>query len=106
MMQGIEQREAGREALLPDAELYIPKPLRPEKGEGSVRTPLPGKVILFDAREGQRLKKGHLIAVVEAMKMENEITAPFDGLVTSVSAGTGDTVKAGQILAVIEGEEA
>ena len=97
--------EMGCEPCLPEAYQYIPKPLKPVKEDGNVLSPLPGKVILFDAREEQKITKGHLIAVVEAMKMENEIVSPFDGIVETVSCAAGDTIPAGKILAVIQREE-
>lgn len=104
MTYGMSQ-DAGCGSGLHEAYHYIPKPLKTEKGKGNVRSPLPGQIIIFDIQEGQKIEKGQLIAVVEAMKMENEITAPFTGTVETVFCDKGDIIPAGKILTVIRGEE-
>lgn len=77
----------------------------PETGDtGEVRTvvsPLPGVVLDVFVSEGQRVKKGTRIAVIEAMKMENDILSPRDGTVTSVSIRKGDSILEGSEIAVI-----
>lgn len=65
---------------------------------GSARTinsPLPGVIIEISVKEGQAVKKGQKVAVIEAMKMENEILAEFDGTVTAIHAAKGDSVLEG-----------
>lgn len=71
--------------------------------EGSVKVnaPMPGKILAIKANEGQSVKRGEVILILEAMKMENEIVAPQDGTVASVNVAVGDSVEAGAVLATL-----
>ncbi len=60
-----------------------------------VTSPLPGVIIEVSVKEGQAVKAGQKVAVLEAMKMENEIQAPADGTVTAVLVNKGDSVLEG-----------
>lgn len=65
-------------------------------GQGTtVKSPLPGVIISIDVKEGQAVKKGQKVAVLEAMKMENEIQADTDGTVTAILLSKGDSVLEG-----------
>ncbi|MBO4671918.1 MAG: acetyl-CoA carboxylase biotin carboxyl carrier protein subunit [Bacteroidales bacterium] len=65
-------------------------------GKGfTVCSPLPGVIISVDVKEGQPVKKGQKVAVLEAMKMENEIQADDDGVVSAVLVQKGDSVLEG-----------
>ncbi len=65
-------------------------------GPGKVITsPLPGVIIEVSVKEGQAVKAGQKVAVIEAMKMENEIQASCDGTVTAVLVNKGDSVLEG-----------
>ena len=66
-----------------------------------VRSPLPGVIISVDVKEGQAVKKGQKVAVLEAMKMENEIQADADGMVAAVLVHQGDSVLEGAELVKI-----
>ena len=68
-------------------------------GAVKVNAPMPGKILAVKANAGQAVKKGDVIIVLEAMKMENDIVAPQDGTVASVSCAVGDQVEAGALLA-------
>ena len=71
-------------------------------GAGSVvKSPLPGIIISVDVKEGQTVKRGQKVAVVEAMKMENDILAECDGTVTAVHARKGDSVLEGADIVTI-----
>ena len=72
---------------------------------GSLDAPLPGTVIKVLVEEGQYVKEGELMFVLEAMKMEHEVRSPSVGQVTSLYVGVGDQVEAGKILAVVSEDE-
>ncbi len=70
-------------------------------GSVKVAAPMPGKILAIKANNGQAVKRGEVIMILEAMKMENEITAPEDGTVASINVGVGDSVEAGDTLATL-----
>lgn len=71
--------------------------------EGSVKVtaPMPGKILGVKASVGQAVKKGDVIIVLEAMKMENEVVAPEDGTVASINVSEGASVESGDVLATL-----
>ena len=80
-----------------------PKAATPAGAQGGVKinAPMPGKILGIKANAGQAVKKGDVILVLEAMKMENEIVAPQDGTVASINVNVGDMVEAGALLATL-----
>ena len=70
--------------------------------DGSLRAPMPGKIVATPTRPGDTVTKGQPIVVLEAMKMEHALVAPFDGVVAEVSVAVGDQVAADAVLAVVE----
>lgn len=66
-----------------------------------VLTPMPGMVVSYRVREGDRVSRGDVVAVLEAMKMENYITAPVDGIVCRITLGEGANARKGDVLALI-----
>ncbi len=70
-------------------------PAAPAGAGTTVKSPLPGVIISIDVKEGQAVKKGQKVAVLEAMKMENEIQADADGTVTAILVSKGDSVLEG-----------
>lgn len=68
----------------------------------NLEAPLPGLVLRFSVKPGDRVKEGDTVLVLESMKMETPIAAPATGTVASFAVAQGDQVKAGQILAVIQ----
>ena len=70
-------------------------------GSVTVAAPMPGKILGVKANPGQAVKKGDVIVILEAMKMENEIVAPQDGTIASINVATGDSVEAGATLATL-----
>lgn len=66
-----------------------------------VKAPLPGVVTKILVKEGQGVKKGETVLVLEAMKMENNITAEADGTVTGICVSAGDSVMEGTTLITI-----
>jgi len=69
-----------------------------QEGPVEVRAIMPGRIAAVLAREGQEVKAGQGVVVVEAMKMENELPAPRDGRVTRIRVRPGETVEAGTAL--------
>ena len=71
-------------------------------GSGELRAPMPGQVVDVRRAEGDVIKKGDTILVLEAMKTQQPFTAPFDGRVVKVLVSKGDQVSEGDLLALIE----
>ncbi|CAH1652525.1 ATP-binding protein [Chelatococcus asaccharovorans] len=67
--------------------------------DGALLAPMPGRVISVDVAEGDAVRQGERLIVLEAMKMEHGLTAPFDGVVTELKAMTGEQVSEGTLLA-------
>ena len=70
----------------------------PVAGGQSIDAPMPGNIISVNVKPGQAVKKGDVLLILEAMKMENEIMAPVDGTVANVAVNPGQTVQSGQQL--------
>jgi len=70
-------------------------------GAIKVNAPMPGKILAVKANVGQAVKRGEVVLVLEAMKMENEIVAPEDGTVASINCAVGDSVESGAVLATL-----
>ncbi len=67
--------------------------LSDQLSDGNILSPMPGKVVKIEAVEGQKVSKGDVLLIVEAMKMENSILAPFEGTIENVFVKEGDQVK-------------
>lgn len=80
-----------------------PAPAAKSAGAGSIKvaSPMPGKILDVKANVGDAVKKGQVILILEAMKMENEVVAPEDGTVASIDVASGATVEAGDTLATL-----
>ena len=70
-------------------------------GGKKIGSPLPGVIISVDVKEGQAVKRGQKVAVIEAMKMENEILAECDGTITAIHVKQGDSVLEGADIVTI-----
>jgi glutaconyl-CoA/methylmalonyl-CoA decarboxylase subunit gamma len=70
--------------------------------KGSVTAPMPGKIIAVKVKAGDTVSQNQIVAVLEAMKMENEIQSEVAGTVLNVSVKPGETVEGGQVLLVIQ----
>ena len=74
-----------------------PTPAAGGAGE-SINAPMPGNILAVNVAAGDTVKKGQVLMVLEAMKMENEISAPQDGTIASVNVRKGDVVNSGDLL--------
>ena len=68
----------------------------------AVKSPLPGVIVDLKVREGDQVKAGQHLLVLEAMKMENNVDSDKEGTVAEIRVGTGDSVLEGDVLIVIE----
>ena len=109
--------EEGKAILLDEYEAYAPAPAAPAApvaaapaaaapaapaaaGE-TVEAPMPGAILRVEVTQGQAVKAGDLLVVLEAMKMENEILSPRDGTVAQIVVQKGSTVETGSPLIVL-----
>lgn len=76
-------------------------PVAAPAGGETVAAPMPGTILSVNVQNGAAVKKGDVLCVLEAMKMENEIMSPCDGTVASVNVQKGSTVDTGATLCVI-----
>ncbi len=67
----------------------------------SVNAPMPGNILRIDVKEGDKVKAGQTLLILEAMKMENEIAAPKDGTVVQIATSKGAVVETGTPLIVL-----
>lgn len=72
-----------------------------EDGATVITSPLPGNMWKVKILDGQSVKRGDVLFIIEAMKMENEIFAPCDGTISSVSVSEGAAVNTGDLLCII-----
>ena len=70
-------------------------------GATTITAPMPGTILKVNVANGQAVKKGDVLMILEAMKMENEIMAPADGTVSSVNVNAGASVEAGATLCTL-----
>lgn len=87
----------------PAAPAAAPAPATPAAPAGGekITAPMPGTILAVNVTSGSAVKKGDVLMILEAMKMENEIMAPCDGAVTSVAVTKGASVESGTLLCTI-----
>lgn len=108
----VEELGAGAPAPVAAAPVAAPAPAAPaaapaapkaaapagKAGAVTVSAPMPGNILKVNVSVGQAVKKGDVICVLEAMKMENDIPAPEDGTISSVNVQKGASVNSGDVL--------
>ena len=86
-------------APAPAAPKAAPTPkAAPVAGAKQVKAPMPGTIVSVKVNVGDKVESGTLVAVLEAMKMENEIFAGVDGTVAGISVSAGDSVNSGDVI--------
>ena len=88
----------GEAAAAPKAAPAPAAPKAASAGGQSVAAPMPGTILAVNVKPGQAVKKGDVLIMLEAMKMENEIMAPVDGTVGAVNVTKGQSVQSGDVL--------
>ena len=83
------------------APVAAPAPAAAPAGGETVNSPMPGTILSINVQNGSVVKKGDVLMILEAMKMENEIMSPCDGTITSVNVNSGASVETGAVLCVI-----
>ena len=79
----------------------VAAPVSAPAGGEQVTSPMPGNILAVNVSAGDTVRKGQVLMILEAMKMENEIMCPCDGKIVSVSVTKGATVESGTLLCVI-----
>ena len=75
--------------------------VNPPANSTAVKAPLPGTITKLNVKNGQSIKRGEILCILEAMKMENEIIAPSDGTIIKTEVQQGSAVQTDDILVVI-----
>ncbi|MDD2446923.1 MAG: biotin/lipoyl-binding protein [Tissierellia bacterium] len=88
-------------APIPAAAPAAAKEVAVSAGQEVVESPMPGTILRIEVKEGQDVKAGDILLILEAMKMENEILAPSSGRVVSIATSAGSSVDTGDKLVVI-----
>ena len=73
----------------------------PNLGGGAVVAPIPGLILKINVKVGDAVSAGQVVAIMEAMKMENNISSNISGTVTNIRAGEGSQVTTGDVIMVI-----
>ena len=97
----VELEELTGAAPAAPAHAAAPAAAAPAGGE-QVTSPMPGTILDIRVSQGAAVKKGDVLMILEAMKMENEIMCPCDGKVASINTSKGAAVESGALLCVIQ----
>ena len=79
----------------------VARPAAPSAGAGVVKAPLPGTIVDIKVSVGDKVEPNTVVAILEAMKMENDIVADGDGVIASINVNKGDSVETGTVVATI-----
>ncbi len=85
---------SGAPSRSPALPTTAPPPRAPSRAGAPIVPPMPGKVIEVRVKEGDRVRKGDVLLVLEAMKMRNELTSPVDGVVRGLAVSPGANARA------------
>ena len=98
----VEEMDASAISAAPAAPAAPKAPVAAAPAAGAqVKAPMPGNILDVKVQAGQTVKKGDVLVILEAMKMENEIQAPCDGKITGMNVRKGDTVETQALICTI-----
>ncbi|MBR3486962.1 MAG: biotin/lipoyl-binding protein [Clostridia bacterium] len=101
----VEELKGEAAPKAPAASAASAAPAAPAHSTGAAETisaPMPGTIVSVNVKVGDSFKRGQVLLVLEAMKMENEILAPRDGRVVNLNTQKGSNVNSGDILIAFE----
>jgi biotin carboxyl carrier protein len=106
----VDVEEVGAVASAPAAPVAAPAPAAPVApkaasagaGANKIEAGAAGKVFKIEVKQGQAVKKGETVIILEAMKMEIPMVSPVDGTIASIDCAVGDAVEAGALLATVD----
>ena len=107
-LEAIEEVSSGETPVAAPAAKPAEAPKKPEaaapvSGEGKqVVSPIQGSVVKIVAKAGAPIKKGDVLLVIEAMKLENDVVSPYDGVVSKILVEKGQSVTAKEVIALIQ----
>ena len=98
----VEEMDASAVSAAPAAPAAPKAPVAAAPAAGAqVKAPMPGNILDVKVQAGQTVKKGDVLVILEAMKMENEIQAPCDSKITGMNVRKGDTVETQALICTI-----
>ena len=97
----VEEIDASAAKAAPKAAPKAAAPSAAPAGGEAVKSPMPGTILKVNVTNGASVKKGDVLMILEAMKMENEIMCPCDGKITSLTVAQGASVESGAVLCTI-----
>ena len=98
----LEELTGAAPAAATAAPVPTPAPAAAPAGGEQVTSPMPGTILAVNVAVGDTVKRGQVLMILEAMKMENEIMCPCDGKIASVNTSKGASVESGTLLCVIQ----
>ena len=90
----------------PQPQVQTPPPAKAKQSADTINgqkvtAPMPGKIMTICFAQGETVKKGEPVVILEAMKMQNELLSPCDGVVQSLNISEGQNVKSGEVIMII-----
>ncbi|MCR5506015.1 MAG: biotin/lipoyl-binding protein [Bacilli bacterium] len=102
-LESIEENGASAAKVEKEAKKEEPVKAVAHTGEGQkVESPIQGSVVAIKVKPGDNVKKGDVLVIIEAMKLENEVVSPFDGVVADVLVAKGQSVAAKDVVVTIK----
>lgn len=98
---GATETPAAPAKAVPAAPAAQPAAKSAPAGAETIKAPMPGTILAVNVQEGASVKKGQVLLILEAMKMENEIMSPRDGVVGAVLTSKGSSVNTGDALVAL-----